>query len=509
MKISEKKHQSLFYEKFLRDYVNSVFLEKVKITEVKADAFKIESIPFSNHLLEMDFERNFFLTTKDLEKKNYFTFKEIQTIRLKTAEYYSSFTVFFSVYYILFYLNSMVFSNFHFYENNSSVLNGVCFQNDLVLSRRGFLESSSFDLQWWHANKGNINFLGVEDVFNYWLRIPNSPFFSPLIFNLALNSFLSSLFKTFNIKEDIFDLKLFFEKYSLFFFKNREYFEFLVTRSFLVWRPFLVTTKLKVYYYKNRQLKFNSILDKTNALSLVWGYSPEVAKSLFFSLDLKLNDSDFRNLVLGFIKNSSRSKFKNRLVFFLGKTTYIQYQDLFLSRVFFKAKAWALLFSNRPRDCLKTIFRFSRIALKVFFITFASFIYFLYAIHYLGFWVFSGFSSFLSIQTILSVLAWIFLLVIYKYMKKPSVILEQLGFIGFIFYTEIFSFLIVLKNFRLDLVNLLIYELKIEYLLGYWVTFFISYLLFYPVRTVFSFLGSYVFNKLRDLYQYFLIKLKS
>ena len=127
----------------------------------------------------------------------------------------------------------------------------------------------------------------------------------------------------------------------------------------------------------------------------------------------------------------------------------------------------------------------------------------------LDFWTFSGFSSFLSIQAVFSVLAWIFLLVIYRYMKKPSIILEQLGFIGFIFYTEIFSFLVVLRSFRLDLVNLLIYELKIEYLLGYWVTFFVSYLLFYPIKIVFSFLGSYVFNKLRDLYQYFLIKLKS
>ena len=148
MGFKEKKHQSLVFERFLRDYINSVFLEKVKIIEIEVDLFKIENIPSYNHLLEIDFERGFFLTTKDLEKKDHFSFKEVQTIRLKAAEFYAGFTALFSIYYFLFYLNNIVFSNFHFYEANLSVLNEVCFQDGLTLSRRGFSESSSsFDLQ--------------------------------------------------------------------------------------------------------------------------------------------------------------------------------------------------------------------------------------------------------------------------------------------------------------------------------------------------------------------------
>ena len=491
---------------FLEDYFAVIFEDRFNLVEFELKEekmVKLTSLKKTNHLLSIDFNLNYFMTLEDLEKISFFKPHQLSVVWAKFLDFYGSFTVVFSVYYLIFVINSIFFVGGIFSDNKTQDLKH--FQSNILnFTRKKSLNFKfSRDVEWWFfQTKGGqaYNVIGLEEVLNFILREANPLLQNPLLLDLALRAFWKDLVKLINFDEQLLNLELFKEKYILWFF-NQSDMEHLITRSLLICRPFLQQKKY-LFFNKLTNCKFRKFLDQTDLLTLALGHTPNTGKSVFFCLNSKLEPIDFTAIVSDFVEVASKFEFQSRLRFFMSKTRYISWDSLFFVRVWWKLKAlWFIL--NGKSSKISFLFSLPKLIVRLWSLTFTAGIYYLYLTHELGVWKFEGFSDFFLIQTIVALIAWLVFYAVNFFQKKLALFVEQILFLIFVFSTEFANILQVFREYRFNSLTNYLAGNELVFLGQYWISFLVLYFVFYPLRVgLYHFVRFFKYFFLR-FYQYF------
>ena len=470
---------------FLEDYFAAIFEDRFNLVEFELKEekmVKLISLKKTNHLLSIDFNLNYFMTLEDLEKVSFFKPDQLLAIWGKFLDFYGSFTVVFSVYFLLFIINSVFFVGGIFSDNKTQDLK--YFQNNISNFTRKKSLNFKFarDVEWWFFQTGEsqvYNVIGLEEVLDFILRETSRLLQNPLLLDLALKAFWKDLVKLIDLDEQLLNLELFKEKYILWFHSQSDM-EHLITRSFLICRPFLQQKKY-LFFNKLINCRFRKFLDQIDLLTLILGHTPNIGKSVFFCLNNKLEPVDFMSIASDFAKVTSKFEFQSRLRFFISKTRYVSWDSLFFVRIWWKLKAlWFIL--NGKGSKISFLFSWSKLIVRLWSLTFTAGIYYLYLTHELGIWKFEGFSDFFLIQTIAALIAWLVFYIVNFFWKKLTLFFEQILFLIFVFSTEFVNVLQVFREYRVDSLTNYLASNELVFLGQYWVSFLVLYFVFYPLR---------------------------